>query len=51
MSTPSTPAEDPRDHPTETRVGGTGGLPGANAAPATAETPEDELKDTVDGNG
>ena len=28
-------------------VGATGGLPGANAAPATSEVPADDLDDTV----
>ena len=53
----TTPEQYKKDHPAdfadkaEAGVGGTGGLPGSNAAPAAAELPEDELKDTVDGNG
>ena len=35
------------DHPHATSVGQTGGLPGANADPATAELSADELADTV----
>jgi len=47
---PGSEAED-RPTPHATSVGQTGGLPGANAAPAASETPEDERKDTVDGIG
>ncbi len=32
-------------------VGATGGLPGANAAPETAQLSEEEMADTVSGTG
>ncbi len=35
----------------EPTVGGTGGLPGQHAAPATKQVSDDELADTVGGAG
>jgi hypothetical protein len=35
----------------EPTIGGTGGLPGQNAAPGANQTSADELADTVSGSG